>query len=85
MAVTPTTARGSDAAAGRSAAAAAAARALGPPSSGEAGPARSRPLATASSEDEIDRQTNRLQDLLDIGDRAFDARARRGTYLNIVI
>lgn len=79
MAVTSTTTRGTDAAAGRSVAA----RALGP--SGEVAAIRSRALATASSADEIDRQANRLQDLLDAGDSAFNKSARRGTYLNIVI
>lgn len=80
MAVTSTSARGADAAAGRSAGVARA-----PGGTGEAAPVRTRPLATASSEDEIDRQTNRLQDLLDAGGDAVNKSARRGTYLNIVI
>jgi hypothetical protein len=82
MAVTPITTRGTDPGAGRFTGGGV--RALGAPGqSAESGPVRSRPLATASSEDDIGRQVNRLQRLLAGGE--IDRRARRGSYINIVV
>ena len=50
---------------------------------GEAGPARGRAIATASSEGDVERQIDRLERLLAGGD--IDRRARRGSYINILV
>jgi len=47
------------------------------------GPVRARPISAASSDDDIARQIGRLMRLIASGE--LDRRARRGSYINILV
>ncbi|MBM3599303.1 MAG: hypothetical protein FJX35_13860 [Alphaproteobacteria bacterium] len=49
----------------------------------ETGPVRARPIATATADPDVEGQIDRLERLLENGN--MDRRARRGSYLNILI